>query len=318
MRNFIFRRFIYAIISVIAATFLVFGLSRMSGDPRLLYAKPGGYGNTEEQWEALGKKLGLDKPFHIQYLMYLGRTLKGDLGKTLLDERPVLDLFRELLWSTVSLGLVSWVFATALGIPLGILSAVKRGSLWDYIARGVALLGVSMPTFWLAIILILVFAVNLGWLPAGTRGNFDGYWWQWKNLSYYVLPSFTLGIGAAAGYLRITRSAMLEVLDSEYVKLARAKGVSNNAVIWKHAFKNALIPPLTIAPLLMVSFITGVIVTESIFAWPGLGRIGVDAIGNNDFPVLTATVLFFAIIFAVVNFLTDIAYAFIDPRIRYS
>ena len=318
MKAFITRRFFYMILSVLAATVIVFGLSRMVGDPRLLYAKPGGYGITEEQFEAIGVKLGLDRPLVVQYGMWLSRILKGDLGRTIVNERSVTKVIGEKIGNTLQLGLVAWILATLIGVPLGVLSAARRGSTLDYLGRGFALIGQALPAFWMGIIFILIFAAYLGWLPSGTRGFHEGFPLAWGNLKFFVLPAITLALGAAAGYLRITRSAMLEVLDSEYVKLARAKGISGRAVIWKHAFRNALIPPLTVSSLLLVSLLTGVIVVETVFSWPGLGNLAVQAVDNNDFPVLTAAVLIFAVLWVVMNFLTDLAYAFIDPRIRYS
>ena len=318
MRAFVIRRLMYMILSVFAATVIVFGLSRMVGDPRLLYAKPGGYGITPEQFEAIGDKLGLDRPLVVQYGMWLGKILRGDLGRTLVNERPVTKAIGEKIGNTAQLAVVAWILATLIGVPLGVLSAVSRGSPMDYMGRGFALFGQALPGFWIGIIFILVFAARLGWLPSGTRGFHEGFPLAWGNVKFFVLPAITLALGAAAGYLRITRSAMLEVMDSEYVKLARAKGVSQGADIWKHAFKNALIPPLTVSSLLMASLLTGAIVVETVFSWPGLGNLAIQAVDNNDFPVLTATVLIFAVVWAVVNFLTDIAYALIDPRIRYS
>lgn len=318
MKAFVTRRFLYMILSVLAATVIVFGLSRMVGDPRLLYAKPGGYGITEEQFEAIGVKPGLDRPLVVQYGMWLGKILKGDLGRTLVNERPVTKVIGEKIGNTLQLGLVAWILASVIGIPLGVLSATRRGSALDYLGRSFALIGQALPAFWLGIIFILIFGAYLGWLPSGTRGFHEGFPLAWGNVKFFVLPAITLALGAAAGYLRITRSAMLEVLDSEYVKLARAKGISGRAVIWKHAFRNALIPPLTVSSLLLVSLLTGVIVVETVFSWPGLGNLAVQAVDNNDFPVLTAAVLIFAVLWVVMNFMTDLAYAFIDPRIRYS
>ncbi len=318
MHAFLARRLLYALLSVVSATAIVFALSRMAGDPRLLYAKPGGYGVSEEQYEALGKKLGLDKPLVVQYFMWLGRMLRGDMGKTLLDEKPVSRVLREKIGATLQLGLAAWLFATVVGVPLGVVSAIRRGTILDYLARGFALFGQALPAFWVGIIAVLIFAVHLGWFPSGTRGTHRGFPLAWENIRFYILPAVTLGWLAAAGYLRLTRSAMLEVLDSEFIKLARAKGVTNLKVVWKHAFRNALIPPLTFSALLMAGFITGAVVVETVFAWPGLGRLAVEAVNNNDFPVLTGSVLLFTVIFVTMNLLADLAYGYIDPRIRYS
>ena len=311
MLRFVIRRFFFAFATIIFATFVVFSLSRAAGDPLLLYAKPGGYGFTPEQKAALEKKLGLDKPFVVQYLVWISQVTRGDLGETILDEKPVSRVVTNNMPATVQLGVFAWVLATVVGVPLGVLSAVHRGKWLDYIARGFALFGQALPSFWVGIVFILVFAVQLGWLPSGTRG--EG-WFDWK---YVILPGITLGWGASAAYMRLTRSAMLEILDSEFIKLARAKGVNPNIVIWKHAFRNALIQPLTASTLILTGFITGAILVETIFAWPGMGRMAVKAVDDNDFPVLLAVVLIFTGFYTFMNFLTDLAYGVIDPRIRY-
>ena len=283
----------------------------------LLYAKPGGYGVTPEQEQALKEKLRLDRPLVVQYLLWLTDLLQGDFGRTLLAEQQVTKVVGEKMGATVQLGLAAWVLATIMGVPLGVLSAVLRGSVWDYLGRAYALIGQSLPTFWLGLMLILIFNKQLGWLPFGTRGTTDSFFFSWENLRYFVMPAFAVAWGAAAVYLRLTRSAMLEVLDSEFVKLARAKGVGGTKIIWKHAFRNALIPPLTVSSLMMAGLITGSVVIEAVFSWPGLGRLAIQAVWDNDFPILTATVLFFAVVFVTVNFITDVLYAVIDPRIRY-
>ena len=195
-----------------------------------------------------------------------------------------------------------------LATPLGVLSAVKRGTVWDYLGRIIALTGQSMPGFWLGIVLIMFFSVQLGWFPTGRQGGLDSY----------VLPMVTLGWFPAAAMLRLTRSAMLEVLNAEFVTLARAKGVSQSMVIWKHVFRNALITPLTYASLLIAGFITGSVITETVFAWPGLGRLGVQSVTNNDFPLMAAIVLMTAVIYVGANFIVDLLYAVVDPRIRYA
>ncbi len=312
MRQFLIRRFFFSIITVIGATMVVFGLSRAAGDPLLLYAKPGGYGVSPEQRAALQKKIGLDHPLVVQYFIWFGQMIRGDLGKTLLDEKPVGEILRERVSASFQLGLYAWVIATAVGIPLGILSAVKRGTIWDYFGRGVALMGAALPAFWTAIVALLIFAVWLDWFPAATRGGAG--WLGWRHV---FLPMTVLAFGSLAGYLRLTRGAMLEVLDSEFVKLARAKGVSQQRVIWKHAFRNALIAPITASVLILVGFMNGVLLIEFVFAWPGLGRAAIVAVNENDFPVIQAVVLFFTLAFVVMNFVADILYVVIDPRIRY-
>lgn len=312
MGRFLVRRLSFAVFALVGATLVTFALSRMAGDPRLLYAQEGGYGLTPERYESLGKELGLDHPLIWQYGVWLGNIVKGNWQDSLLDRKSVLGKIRERLPVTLKLGLASYIFASSVGIPLGVLSAVKRGSIWDYAGRMFALFGQALPVFWLGIMFILVFAVKFGWFPAGTLGD------SGNSPRHYVLPTITLGWIAAASYLRLVRSSMLEVLDSEFIKLARAKGVSNFKVIWKHAFRNALIAPLTFSALLLTGFITGTVVVETIFSIPGLGRLAFESIQNNDFPVMVGTVLVFTFMYVFINFLTDMLYAFIDPRIRYS
>jgi ABC-type dipeptide/oligopeptide/nickel transport system permease component len=312
---FLGRRLALGLLSLVAATAIVFALSRAAGDPRLLFIKPGGYAMTKETYEAVGKKLGLDKPLPIQYVIWMGRVLKGDLGRTVIGELEVADLVRGRLGATIQLSLGAWFVATAIGVPLGVLSAVKRGSVFDYIGRFIAVIGQSLPSFWVGIMLILLFAVTLDWLPVAGRGptgsSFPGNW------KYFILPIFTLGFTSAAPYLRLTRSAMLDVMDSEFVKLARAKGVDSRTVIWKHGLRNALISPLTYSGLLLAGFLSGATVVETVFAWPGIGRLATDAVYNNDYPMMTGSVLIFAVLFVVASYILDVLYAVVDPRIRF-
>ena len=234
--------------------------------------------------------------------------MTGDFDRSLKSGYESTEMLRIFAPASLQLGLAAWVFVLITGVPLGVLSAVKRGSIWDLIGRTFAVFGQALPPFWLGIMLILIFAAQLEWLPPGQRGG----------PSHYILPAVTLGWLASAGMMRLMRSAMLEVLDSEYIKLARAKGVGSNIVIWKHALKNALIPPLTFAALIMAGFIAGTVVTETVFAWPGLGYMTVQAIINNDFPVMTTAVMVFTVLYLSAVFLVDVLYALIDPRIRYS
>ncbi len=306
------RRIAFALLSVLGATAFVFALSRMAGDPVLLYAKPAGYGVDDQYLDNLRKKLGTDKPLVVQYGMWLGRLMKGDLGRTLLGERKVTQVIRQKLPNTFQLAFAGWLLATIVGIPLGVLSAVKRGTAWDYLGRTFALFGQATPAFTIGIVLILIFSVQLGWLPSAFKG--DGI-----SIKHFILPAITIGWGAAAGYTRLTRSSMLEILDSEFIKLARAKGLSSEMVIWKHALRNALIAPLTFSFLLLAGLLNGAVVAEVIFAWPGLGRVAlVEAVNNNDFPLLTGAVLVFIVIYLVVSLFADLLYAWIDPRIRYT
>lgn len=313
MKTFVLRRLFFMILSVIAATMIVFSMSRLQGDPRYLFLASAQA--SEEAWDAWGKEYGLDKPLPIQYFIWLGKAMTGDFGKSLKSGYQSTEMIRIFGPASLQLGLAAWVFVLITGLPIGVLSAVKRGTAWDLIGRTFAVFGQALPPFWLGIMLILIFSVQLGWLPPGTRGDADNSFLT--RLTYLILPAITLGWLASAGLMRLVRSSMLEVLDSEFVKLARAKGVSTSVLIWKHALKNALIPPLTFAALIMAGFIAGTVVTETVFAWPGLGFMTFQAIINNDFPVMTTAVMVFTVLYVVVVFLVDILYAFIDPRIRY-
>jgi peptide/nickel transport system permease protein len=310
MRRFIIRRFVFALVSIVAATFSVFLLSRAAGDPLLLYANSG-YGLTAEGERAIRKQLALDRAIPIQYSLWLGRTLKGDMGVTILDRKPVFRIVTARLPATIHLGATAMFLSFGIGIPLGVLSAVKRGSGWDYLGRFFALLGQAVPQFWLGLVLILLFAVQWRIFPAGLKG--DGI----SDVKHLVLPTITLAWGSFAFYMRITRTAMLQVLESEYIRLARAKGVTTRAVIWKHAFKNALIQPLTGMTLALVGLLNGAVLVETIFAWPGMGNMAITAVNNNDFPLLQGIVFFFTILIVVSTFAADLLYALIDPRIRY-
>lgn len=305
MGRFLIRRLFTMIAVVFVISLLVFGLARLQGDPRYLYLSE--Y-TTEEQWEEMGRYLGLDKPLIVQYLIWLGKAVRGDMGVSLRESRPVTAAIAERIPATFQLAFAAWVFSVLVGWPLGILSAVKRSGTWDYLGRGFALFGQAIPAFWLAIVLILIFAERLQWLPSGRQ----------EGLKNFIMPVFVLGWSTSASQLRLMRSAMLEVLDSEYIKLARAKGVTPGMVVFKHALRNALIPPITLTFLLLASFLTGTIVVESIFAWPGLGRLAIESVYQNDFPLISGVVLFATVAYVTANFLVDLAYVVIDPKIRFS
>ena len=293
MKNFLARRLLFAILSLIIASMAVFGLAHAKEDPINLFIQPG-YFISPETLEALRSKWGLDKPLVLQYLTWAGNMLRGDLGDSVQQQRPVVTIVGEKWAATAQLAGIAWIFGTITGVPLGILSALKRGSLLDYSALGLALAGQSLPAFWIGLVGIWIFAVYLGWLPVFGKGHNLPFFEQAKH---YILPVLVLGWGPMAGYMRITRSAMLEVLDSEYIKLARAKGVSNRMVVWKHALRNALIQPLTIAALLLAGFMDGADLVEVIFAWPGVGRVAVEAVNQNDFMMITGTVFLFTFLY---------------------
>lgn len=303
MKTFFLRRLTYSVVLLLATTIFVFIMSRQSGDPRHLFLSEQ---STQAEWDAWGVELGLDKPLWQQYVIWLGNAVTGDFGESIRQRKPSLDVVVERIPATLELALGSFLFSIITGIPLGVLSALKRSSIWDYIGRTFALIGQAAPVFWLGIVLVLIFSVNLGWLPVARRGG----------LEHYILPSITLGWLFASSFLRLTRSAMLEVLDSEFVKFARAKGVDNNLIVWKHAFRNALLPSLTYAGLLLAGLITGAVITETIFSWPGLGSLAVTSVLQLDFPVLTAVVFVITLAYAGMALFIDLFYAVADPRIR--
>ncbi|MDG0867079.1 ABC transporter permease [Candidatus Lucifugimonas marina] len=310
MANFLARRFLSSLVSVIGATIAIFVLIQFHSDPRELFIPDSGYGITQEQWEALGERMGLNDPLWKQYLTWVGNTLRGDLGVSLARDRAVVDLIKGKIGATVQLAIGGWIFAIALGIPMGVLAAVKRGTFWDYFGRGMAIVGQAAPPFVTGLVAIWFFAVWLEWLPAGGRSpDFN-----WKE---YLLPCMALGWGAAASLMRLTRSSMLEVMDSEYIRLARAKGVGWNWVIYKHALRNALIAPVTSALLVFSGWLNGALVVEIVFSWPGIGYDALfRAVNDNDFPLLLGTVFIFILIYLVFATIADIAYTLIDPRVR--
>lgn len=304
MKGYIIKRFFQALICLIGITMVIFSLTRLSGDPVLLMVPPEA---TKADQEMMRKILGLDKPLHIQYLTYMSRAVRGDFGKSLRWDRPNIDLFLERFPRTLLLACTAMAFAVVVGIPVGVLSAVRVGNWFDNIGKIFAFVGQAMPSFWCGIMLILVFAVWLKILPTSGIGG-------WKSL---LMPAFTLGWAVTAAFARLSRSAMLDVLDSEYIKMARLMGESELAVVAKHAFKNAFIPILTLGAINFVILLNGTVVTETVFNWPGIGRLLVDAIRSRDFPVVQTCVLIASSLFVFVNLLVDILYAYLDPRIRY-
>jgi len=315
MRKFLLRRLVFSLLTLVGITIVVFTLSRMGPDPLLLYIPEEGYGPSAESIELIREKWGLNEPLLVQYFVWTSSMFKGDFGMSMRAGQPVTTMIWRRAPATLQLGLAAWLVSTLVGVSLGMLSASKRASVWDYIGRGLALIGQATPSFWLAILAIYVFAVYLEWLPVAGRGMDEGLW---SRLKHMILPVTVLSLDPLASYLRLTRSSMLEILDSEYIKLARAKGVGRWGIIFKHALRNALIQPLTVSALVLASFITGVLFVEQVFAWPGLGRLAVTATWNNDFQLLSGAVLLFGVIYVVLNFTADMLYAFIDPRIRYT
>lgn len=277
----------------------------MTGNPADLLLREDA---TQEDRVHLLKALGLDRPTHEQLLVFLAGALRGDLGQSIRYRKSAVGVFFERLPNTLALVPLALFGAVVIAIPLGMLSAVYRGTLLDRAANAVAVLGIATPAFWLGIVLIYVFSIQLGWLPSARMGS----------PAHYVLPAITLGAFLVAGMTRLVRSSVLEVLDSEFVKLARIKGVSEATVLWKHCLRNALIPVVTLFGVLFALLVTGAIVTETVFAWPGVGRLTYEAVIFRDYPLLQAIILLKAVIVLGVNLMVDILYAYLDPRVRYA
>jgi peptide/nickel transport system permease protein len=303
--RFVFFRLLQSLVALAMLSIVVFVLARATGDPLHMILPMSA---TEEDYAYARQYLGLDRSYVEQYLSFVGRAVTGDFGNSIRARRPVIELISERLPNSLRLALFAMGVSLAMALPLGVMAAVKKGTGLDRAAQIVAVLGQSLPTFWVAIVLVEVVAGRLQWLPAG---GIEG----WAS---YVLPGLTLGWFVVAGLMRLLRSGMLEVLDSEYVKLARLKGVVERRVVWVHALKNALIPVVTFAGIYFAILVTTAIVVETVFAWPGLGRLAYDGITSRDFPVIQAVVLTTAAIVAAVNLGVDCLYAFIDPRIRYA
>jgi peptide/nickel transport system permease protein len=297
------KGFLNALISILGASLIIFVISRWSGDPVSLMLPMDA---PQSAVDALTRELGLDKPMWEQYLIFLWKALQGDFGQSYRWQQPALSLVLERLPATIALATAAFAFSLMLAIPLGVLSAVYRGSWIDQIGRIIAMLGQAVPSFWVGLILILVFAVGLQWLPAFGSGG----------LQHLILPAISLGWYPVAAQTRIIRSGMLEVLDSDYIRMGRAVGTPERLLVWKYAFRNALLPLVTIMGVYFASMLSGAFVVETVFAWPGLGRTVVEAVFSRDYPVVQAGVLIATILFVVSNFLVDLSYGLIDPRIR--
>jgi peptide/nickel transport system permease protein len=304
MTRFIIIRILQSFIALIGIIVLVFFLVRASGDPLSLIASPN---MTDEQYELIKAKWGLDKSWGEQFLIYMKDIFRGDLGESLVKERPVIDIIGQALPNTLKLIVPSFVIGMLLALLLGILAATYRDSIWDTGVKFLAVLGQALPGFWVAIMAVLIFSVNLGWLPVAGM----------DKPSNYVLPVAVMVFFMLPGMMRLVRSGMLDVLDSEYIKLARIKGLPERLVIWKHALRNALITPLTVAGMIFAMFITGAVITEIIFNWPGIGKLLVETTFSRDFAVVQAITIIVAVFVLGINFLVDVSYAYIDPQIRY-
>jgi len=303
MRRYILRRLLQGLVLLVLVATIVFFLGRLTGNPVDLMLPEDA---TQEDREALIETLGLGGPLHQQFGMFLAKALRGDLGDSIRHREPAVKVFFSRLPNTLKIVPGTMILALILAIPLGILSALYRGGIIDKIAGAIGVLGIATPNFWLGILLIYVFSVQLGWLPSARMGG----------PQHYILPTITLGTFLVAGFMRLIRSSMLDVLDSEFVKLARIKGLSETIVVWKHCLRNALIPVLSLWGVLMGALVTGAIVTETVFAWPGIGRLTYEAVIFRDYPLLQAVIILDAVLIVFINLVVDILYAYVDPRIR--
>jgi peptide/nickel transport system permease protein len=312
MFAFLVRRIATIVPTLVFVSVLIFALQQLlPGDPAVVLA---GEERDPNVVAYLHAKLHLDDPFPVRYYYWISGVLQGDLGESLRLQRPVLSLILEKLPVTIELAAFAIVIAVTIGIPAGIVSAVKRNSFWDYGANVIALWGLSTPNFWLGIMLILLFSVTLGWLPAS---GFVSPFENWRaNVASLIMPAFVLGNAIAAVLMRHTRSAMLQVLSSDYVRTARAKGLPETGVVLKHALRNALIPVITLGALELGTLLSGAVLTEQVFTIPGFGKLIVDAVFNRDYAVVQGVVLFTATAYIVLNLIADVAYVLVNPRIR--
>ena len=305
MFQYALRRVLIAVPSIVGVIVIVFFMVRLApGDPATYLA---GEFAPRETVEAIRRRFGLDRPLHEQFGIYVNSLAQGDLGRSTRTQRLVIDDLKQFFPNTLELALGAIIIAMLIGIPAGVVAAVKQNTWADFFVTVGALIGVSMPVFWFGLLAILYFSVELGWFPVAGRGT----------LSHLVLPAITLGVSSMAIVARMTRSAMLEVLSQDYIRTARAKGLVHNRVVLKHAFRNAMVPIVTIGGLEFGNLMAGAVLTETVFNWPGIGRLLVNSIEARDYPVVQGVVLVIAVSFILINITVDFIYAFIDPRIRY-
>src|SRR6201985_49309 len=303
MSRFVLRRLVYSLLSLLRLSLTIFFFVRVTGDPAALLVEPGA---SDDDIAAIHQQFGLDKPLWVQYGLFMANLFRGDFGQSFYYQTPVLDLYFDRLPNSLLLAAVAMAFSLLAGIPTGILAAVRVGRFWDSAGKLFALLGLPLPSFFVGLVMTVWFSVYLGWLPSSGSGT----------PLHLIMPAFALGWYFAASHMRLTRSSMLEVLGSEYVKLARLKGLPEAMVIGKHALKNALIPVITLAGINLVVMINVAVVVETVFAWPGIGRLLYEGVPFRDFPVVQAVVVIGGSMIILVNLLVDILYALIDPRIR--
>ncbi len=304
MQRYILQRLIQGAVLLVVVSSIVFFVGRLTGNPVDMMLPEDA---TEEDRQDMIERLELDGPILAQFKVFVGDAITGDLGTSIRYRAPATEIFFSRLPNTLAMIPPAMVLAIVMAIPLGILSALRRGGIIDRVSATIAVLGISTPNFWLGIVLIYLFSVTLGWLPSSRMGG----------VLHYVMPTITLGTFLVAGFMRLIRSSMLEALDSEFVKLARIKGLNEFSVIWKHCLRNALIPVLSLWGVFMGGLVTGAIVTETVFAWPGIGRLTYEAVIFRDYPLLQAVIIMDAVFILFINLLVDILYAYVDPRIRF-
>ncbi len=313
IRRYAFRRLLVAIPSLLIATVIVFSLTRLiPGDVVVLMMEENQYASDLEE---MRRKLGLDRPIHVQYVEWLGRAVRGDLGASLYTGRPVLAELSRRLPVSLELGAVAIVFAVLIGVPIGIIAAVRQDSAGDYVARGSAILGLSMPGFWLGTLVVVLPAIYFGWSPPIQFTTFEQD--PWAHVAQFLIPGCLLGIASSAAIMRLTRTQLLEVLRQDYVRTAWAKGLAGREVILKHSLKNGLIPVVTILGIQVAQVLSGTVIFESIFGLPGMGRFLFDAITERDYPIVQGINLIIVTTIVTINLMVDVLYAWLDPRIRY-
>ena len=305
MQRYILIRGVQGVFTLLALSIIVFMSVHLTGDPALFLLPPDA---EEEEYQQLRKNLGLDRPILVQYATFMQDAVRGDFGVSITTRRPAREVLLERIPATLQLAAAGMTLAMVVGIPLGILSSVKRDSIFDKIGKVFAITGMAAPQFWVAIMLILFFGAILKWLPTFGRGGPD----------HFILPAFVLAWSIMAAMMRLSRSAMLEILDSEFIKFARVKGLHERLVLWKHALRNALIPVLTFSGISLAGLLNGAIVIEVVFAWPGVGRLMLEGVLERNFPIVEATVLTSGLFFIATSLIVDILYAYVDPRIRYN
>lgn len=316
MLKFILKRLLHAIPLIIIVTIISFAIITLApGDPVYMFVNP--EQATPQDLELIRAELGLNESIPVRYFRWLAKAVQLDFGKSFLTGRPVMDMLLEAIPNTLILALAATIFSFAIAIPAGIISAVKRNTFLDYLFSTISFIGISLPGFWFGLMLILVFSLKLNWLPtAGMRENFDAFVLS-DRLRHIILPMIVLGMAQMAGKMRQLRSAMLEVIRQDYIRTARSKGLKETIVIMKHAFRNALLPIITLLGFIIPSLVGGAAITETIFSWPGIGRIAISASFNRDYPLIMGNLMIASVMVIVGSMIADILYAVADPRIKY-